>query len=73
MSIWRNTSVTEVLICGLATDYCVKFTALDALRRGYKTVVLAYLCRAVNMNPNDEAKALDELQKAGAAIHQADC
>ena len=57
-------------ICGLATDYCVKFTGLDALSQGYETVVLGDLCKGVNMAPADSDKALNELQKAGGSIEQ---
>jgi nicotinamidase/pyrazinamidase len=64
----RANKVSEVHICGLATDYCVKFTAMDALERGYKTIVLEDLCRGVNINPNDSKDALGELKSAGASI-----
>ena len=66
----KSKNVTEVYICGLATDYCVKFTGLDALRQGYETVVLGDLCKGVNMAPADSDKALNELQKAGGLIEQ---
>ena len=62
--------VTQVYICGLATDYCVKFTALDALKLGYKTVVLEDLCRGVNIDPADTEKALEELRTTGASIEK---
>ncbi len=64
----QDMKVTHVYICGLATDYCVKFTALDALREGYTTTIIEDLCRAVNMNPHDSRKALAELVDAGATI-----
>lgn len=63
--------VTQVYICGLATDYCVKFTALDALKLGYRTVVLEDLCRGVNISPADSRKTLEALQNAGASIEKA--
>ncbi len=66
----RSESVTKVYICGLATDYCVKFTALDALKRGFRTIVLEDLCRGVNIETEDTKKALTNLQKAGATITQ---
>jgi nicotinamidase/pyrazinamidase len=59
--------VTRVYICGLATDYCVKYTALDALNQGYTTVVLEDLCKGVNIDPADSEKALEELRTAGAS------
>jgi nicotinamidase/pyrazinamidase len=66
----KRKNVTKVYICGLATDYCVKFSGLDALRQGYETVVLEDLCKGVNMAPADSDKALNELQKAGGSIEQ---
>ena len=60
--------VTQVYICGLATDYCVKFTALDGLNQGYTIVVLEDLCKGVNIDPSDTEKALEELRNAGASI-----
>jgi nicotinamidase/pyrazinamidase len=63
-------NVTQVYICGLATDYCVKFTALDALKQGYVTVVLEDLCKGVNIDPSDAEKALEELRTAGASIEK---
>lgn len=66
----KSKNVTEVYICGLATDFCVKFTGLDALKQGYETVVLEDLCKGVNMDPADSDKALNELHNAGGAIEQ---
>ncbi|MBN2802116.1 MAG: bifunctional nicotinamidase/pyrazinamidase [Deltaproteobacteria bacterium] len=64
----KSKGVTKVFICGLATDYCVKFTALDSLKQGYDTVVLKDLCRGVNISPDDEHKSIVELEHAGATI-----
>ena len=66
----KSKNVTQLYICGLATDFCVKFTGLDALKQGYKTVVLEDLCKGVNMTPADSDKALNELRNAGGAIEQ---
>jgi len=63
-----SVQVTQVYICGLATDYCVKYTALDALKQGYTTVVLEDLCKGVNIDPADSENALEELRTAGASI-----
>lgn len=57
-----------LFICGLATDYCVKFTVLDALKTGRKVYVLADACAAVNVNPVDGEAALTEMAQAGADI-----
>src|SRR5688572_26357183 len=51
--------VDEVYICGLATDYCVKFTALDARMLGFETVLIADACRGVNLQPDDSEKAVE--------------
>lgn len=66
----KNKGVTQVYICGLTTDYCVKFTALDALKQGYATIVLEDLCKGVNMDPDDTPKALDEMRAAGGTVEQ---
>jgi nicotinamidase/pyrazinamidase len=57
----KRCGVDEVFVCGLATDYCVKATVLDALDLRLKTTVLIDACRAVNVNPGDEKKALVEM------------
>jgi nicotinamidase/pyrazinamidase len=60
--------VTEVTVAGLATDVCVKFTVLDALRYGFKTYVYRSGCRAVNLRPDDERDAWREMEQAGAVL-----
>jgi nicotinamidase/pyrazinamidase len=60
--------VTHVVVLGLATDYCVKETALDAARLGFTTTVLADGIRAVNLSPGDGARAIAELVTAGVAV-----
>jgi nicotinamidase/pyrazinamidase len=64
----RAQGVTDIFICGLATDYCVKFTALDALRLGFKTFVIEDACRGVEVNAGDIARAVEEMREAGARI-----
>ena len=64
----RAHGVTGVTIAGLATDYCVKFTALDALRLGFETMVVADACRGVEVNEGDTARAIEEMRRAGARI-----
>lgn len=61
-------AVEEVWIGGLATDYCVKHTVLDALREGFEVKALADTMRAVNVNPDDGAQAIEEMRAAGAEI-----
>jgi nicotinamidase/pyrazinamidase len=64
----RAHGVRRVFVCGLATDYCVKATALDAKTAGFDVVVLEDAAAAVDVNPGDEGRALDELRAAGVAI-----
>jgi nicotinamidase/pyrazinamidase len=66
--ILRAREVTRVVILGLATDYCVKETALDGVRLGFETVVLLEGCRAVNLQPGDDARAVDDMKLAGVRI-----
>ena len=60
--------VTELVVMGLATDYCVKFTVLDALALGYRVKVVRAGCRAVNLQPGDGDNAFAEMQAAGATL-----
>jgi nicotinamidase-related amidase len=64
----QNLEVTRVYVMGLATDYCVKFTALDARRLGLETILIADGCRAVNLGPSDGERAVAEMREAGVAI-----
>jgi nicotinamidase/pyrazinamidase len=64
--------VTEVFVCGLATDYCVKFTALDAQQAGFKTFLIEDASRGVNLQPDDVKNALAEMKRAGIAIVQSE-
>jgi nicotinamidase/pyrazinamidase len=60
--------VDEIFIAGLALDYCVKFTALDAVSLGFSTWVIRDASRAVNLDPNDGERAVGEMQLAGVHI-----
>jgi len=60
--------VTDVFIAGLTTDYCVKFSALDAIQLGFKTHVIEEACRGVNLREGDAAKAIEEMRKVGVEI-----
>lgn len=57
--------VTEVFVLGLATDYCVKFTALDAVSLGFRTYVVLDGCRAVNLDPRDGEQAIADMRAVG--------
>jgi len=63
--------VAAVYICGLATDYCVKFTALDARQLGFDTHVVEDATRGVNLQAGDVERALDEMRAAGVKIETA--
>jgi nicotinamidase/pyrazinamidase len=60
--------IGQVFICGLATDYCVKWTALDALSLGFETYVIRDATRGVNLSPLDSENALLEVVAAGGKI-----
>jgi nicotinamidase/pyrazinamidase len=69
MGEWlRAQGVTELDVAGLATDYCVKFTVLDALAEGFKVKVLTQACRGVNLTPGDVDRALVEMREKGAVM-----
>ena len=68
----RAQKVTDVYIAGLATDYCVKFTALDGRTLGLNVFVIEDGCRGVNLNPGDSATALDQMRAAGVNVVASD-
>lgn len=67
----RAKGVTRVYVAGLATDYCVKFTVLDALQLGFPTALIEDACRGIDLQPGDIRKAVEEMRAAGAEILQA--
>ncbi|MCE9547195.1 MAG: bifunctional nicotinamidase/pyrazinamidase [Planctomycetia bacterium] len=69
-NLLRQQGVSDVYILGLATDYCVKYTALDAVQLGLKTSLIEDGCRGVNLKAGDVAAAIRELQAAGVKIVQ---
>jgi nicotinamidase/pyrazinamidase len=64
----QEQNVNELFICGLATDYCVKYSVLDSTSLGIRTSVIADACRGVDLKPNDSTTAIAEMRKAGAMI-----
>ena len=68
----REHAVDDVTVVGLATDYCVKHTALDALRAGFAVTVDPTAVRAVEVHPGDGLRALEEVRAAGATVSSAD-
>ena len=64
----RERGIDHVTVVGLATDYCVKNTALDALRDGFGVTVDSTAVRAVELQPGDGERALEEVRAAGGSI-----
>jgi nicotinamidase/pyrazinamidase len=64
----REREVDHVTVVGLATDYCVKHTALDALRKGFGVTVDSTAVRPVEVQPGDGQRALEEIRAAGGSI-----
>jgi nicotinamidase/pyrazinamidase len=67
-TLLRERGVDQVTIVGLATDYCVKNTALDALRQGFSVIVDSTAVRGVEVEPGDSERALKEVRTAGASV-----
>lgn len=64
----REHQITDLDVCGLATDFCIKATVLDALSRGFKIRLFTDAIDAVNLKPGDAEAALAEMQAAGAVL-----
>jgi nicotinamidase/pyrazinamidase len=64
----RDRGVDTVHVTGLALDYCVRATALDARRAGFEVILHRGATRAINAHPGDEQRTLDELREAGVAL-----
>ena len=64
----RGRGVTAVAVCGLATDYCVKFTALDAVAEGFAVTLVEDASRGVDLRPGDVAAAVDQMQQASVRV-----
>ncbi len=67
-SFLKEKGVDELYVCGLATDYCVKETVMDALKRGFKTLVITDCIKAVDLVEGDGERALFEMKKRGATL-----
>jgi nicotinamidase/pyrazinamidase len=68
LALLRERGIDRVTVVGLATDYCVKHTALDALRHGFEVRVDREGVRGVDVNAGDSERALEELRQAGATV-----
>lgn len=64
----RERDVERVVVCGLATDYCVRATALDSRRLGFETVLVADAVAAVDLQPHDGDRAMAEMEAAGVTL-----
>lgn len=67
----KKRGVDQVYVLGLATDYCVKFTALDSAALGFKTTLIEDASKGVDLHPGDVQKAIGEMGQAGVTIKQA--
>ena len=68
----KEKGVTELFIMGLATDYCVKFSVLDALQEGFSTKLIIDGCRGIDLEKGDVEKAIQEMQQKGADLVSSD-
>jgi nicotinamidase/pyrazinamidase len=64
----RERGVEDVHVCGLATDYCVKFTALDAIGLGFRVALLEEAARGVELQPGDVRRAIEEMRQLGVTV-----
>ena len=66
--ILNQNNIDEVTVVGLATDYCVRATALDAIKEGFATTVDREGIRGIDVRPGDSERALEEIRAAGGAV-----
>ena len=64
----RKIGASEVYVVGLATDFCIKYTVLDAIGEGFNTFVVLDAIRGINLQPKDSKKAIQEMLEAGATL-----
>lgn len=64
----KERGIKSVYLAGLATDYCVMYSVLDALKLGFDTYVVIDGCRGINLHPDDTKKAIEEMIRSGAHI-----
>lgn len=72
LSLLKSNNISEIFVLGLATDYCVKYTVLDALDLGFKVNVIADGCKGVNLSFNDSNDAIKEMIEKGVNIIKSD-
>ncbi|MGZ9160417.1 MAG: isochorismatase family protein [Candidatus Limnocylindrales bacterium] len=66
----RERGIDQVVVVGVATDYCIQATALDAVRLGYRTALLTDAIAAVDLEPGDGDRAIEAMQAAGVVLRQ---
>ena len=64
----QNKVIKDIYFAGLTTEYCVKYSVMDALKLGYNAYVVLDACKPINVKPDDEEKAVQEMLQAGAQI-----
>jgi nicotinamidase/pyrazinamidase len=64
----KSRNASAIYVCGLATDYCVKYSALDAQKLGFQTFLIEDASRGVNLSADDVEKAIAEMREAGVGI-----
>jgi nicotinamidase/pyrazinamidase len=64
----KEQSVTDIYILGIATDYCIKYSAIDALHLGFKVHVIEDGCSGINLKPDDSKNAIEEIRTLGVKI-----
>jgi nicotinamidase/pyrazinamidase len=64
--------VTHVFLCGVATDYCVLYSTLDALKLGFSVYVIVDACKGIDLYPNSERGAFTQMKNNGATIISSD-
>jgi nicotinamidase/pyrazinamidase len=69
--VLREHGVDRLYVTGLTTDYCVKNSVLDGLREGFDVILVEDATRAVNVNPGDGDRAIEEMKAAGAHVERA--
>jgi nicotinamidase/pyrazinamidase len=66
----KERSINDIYLLGLALDYCIKYSALDARQLGFNTHVILDGCRGIGLEPDDIDRAIDEIKRAGAILLQ---
>ncbi len=66
----KERSINDIYLLGLALDYCVKYSALDARQFGFNTHIILDGCRGIELDPGDLDRAIDEMKRAGAILLQ---